>query len=452
MPAVAAQPPGAVESFTPEHAKPVQLPEWAAKALGRLSVPASTLKPVVTTLPNGLLLIVQPENISNTVSVSGHIRNKPELQVPQGQEGVNQVLEQLFAYGTTSLDRLAFQAALDEIGASESAGTDFSLSVLADRFDRGVQLLADNELHPALPEEAFRVVQQQTAATVAGQLESPGYLTQRALKKGLFPQGDPSLRQATPESVRSLTLADAKNYFQKVFRPDLTTIVVIGRTTPKEASRVIGKYFGDWRATGPKPDVLLPPVPLNQPSVFAVPDARRVQDKVVLAETLGLTRSNPDYYALQLGNHVLGGGFYATRLFRDLRETSGLVYSVSSEFEVRRTRGLYVVRYACDPSKVDAARAIVVRNLKRMKNEPVGTEDLRRAKALLLREIPLSESSVDSIARGFIERVDLGLPLDEPTRAARRYLKLDAGDVKAAFDKWIRPDDLIQVTQGPTPK
>jgi zinc protease len=289
------------------------------------------------------------------------------------------------------------------------------------------------------------------ADTVAGQLQSPGYLTQRALKKGLFPKDDPALRHATPESVKSLTLADIKAYHLKAFRPDLTTIVVIGRTTPEEALHIVTKYFGDWKATGPTPDVLLPPVPANQPSISAVPDAQRVQDKVTLAETLGLTRSNPDYYALQLGNHVLGGGFYATRLFHDLRETTGLVYTVSSSLDVQRTRGLYIVQYACDPSKVGQARAIVVRNLVRMRTEPVGEEDLRRAKALLVREIPLSESSVDSIAQKFISYIDLYLPLDEPTRAAEHYIELKAKDVQAAFEKWIRPDDLVQVTQGPAP-
>jgi zinc protease len=450
--AVAGKPPGGIESFTPEHAKATTLPDWAVTALGRLSVPKSTLAPSATSLPNGLRLIVQPTDVSPTVSVYGQIRNRPELQVPKGQEGVDQILDQLFGYGSTSLDRLAFQAALDQIGAAESAGTDFSLSVLADKFERGVELLADNELHPAMPDDAFKTIQQQTAATVAGQLQSPGFLTEQALKKGLFPQEDPTLRHATPDSVKSLTLADVNDYYRKVFRPDLTTIVVIGRISPAEASRVIGKYFGDWKATGPKPDVLLPSVPLNQPSVFAVPDARRVQDKVVLAETLELNRSNPDYYALELGNHVLGGGFYATRLFHDLRETSGLVYSVSSDFEVKRTRGLYTVQYACDPSKVAEARTVVVRNLKRMQDEAVGDEDLQRAKALLLREIPLSESSVDSIAQGFLDRVELDLPLDEPTLAAKRYLKLGADDVKAAFTKWIRPDALVQITQGPAPQ
>ena len=444
--------PGGLESFTPEHTQAVKLPEWAAEALERLSVPKSTLKPVVKKLPNGLLLIVQPENVGQAVSIYGHIRNKPEMEAPVRQEGVDQVLEQLLSYGTTTLDRLAFQAALDEIGASESPGTDFSLDVLADNFDRGVQLLADNQLNPALPEEAFKIVRGQIAATVAGQLHSPGYLTQRSLDKGLFPENDPSLRQATPETVNFLTLDDVRNYYRKVFRPDLTTIVVIGRTTPEEAYQIIYKYFGNWKAIGPKPDVLLPTVPLNEPSIFSVPDAQRIQDKVVLAENMGLIRSNPDYYALQLGNHVLGGGFYATRLFHDLRETTGLVYSVSSELDVKETRGLYAVEYACDPTNVAKARAIIVQNLKRMQDEPVGQEDLQRARALLVRKIPLSESSFDDIAHKFISWVDLDLPLDEPIIAARHYLELKAEDVQAAFRKWIRPDNLVQVTQGPAPR
>jgi zinc protease len=168
-----------------------------------------------------------------------------------------------------------------------------------------------------------------------------------------------------------------------------------------------------------------------------------------LAETLGLTRPNPDYYALELGNHVLGGAFYATRLYRDLREETGLVYYVSSSFDIGRTRGLYVVRYACDPGNVPKVRAIVERNLRDMQTQAVTPEELRQGKALLIREIPLSESSVDSIAEGLIYHSTHELPLDEPTRAAHRYLELTAEQVQAAFAKWLRPGDLVQVNQGP---
>jgi zinc protease len=440
---------GHPESFVPKETKSVKLPDWADKPLRRVSIPTSTMSPIVTTLPNGLKLIVQPESISNTVSVFGHVRNNPDLEVPKGQEGVDEVLGQLFNYGTTSLDRKAFQKALDDIGARESAGTDFSLEVLKDYLDRGVELLADNVLRLALPDQAFKTVQKQVAATVAGRLQSPGYLAKRALRAALFPKGDPILREATPATVQSLTLEDVKSYYRKVFRPDLTAIVVVGKVTPEKARAVIEKHFGSWKASGPKPETLLPPVPLNKPSATVVPNSSRIQDKVTLAQTLGLTRSNPDYYALELGNHVLGGGFYATRFYQDLREKTGLVYYVFSSFDVGRTRSFYVVNYGCDPPNVNKARDIVERNLKEMQTAPVPPEELQLAKALLLRQIPLQESSVEAIAKGLLHRATHDLPLDEPILAAHRYVKLTAEAVKAAFARWLHPGDLVEVTEGP---
>lgn len=86
-----------------------------------------------------------------------------------------------------------------------------------------------------------------------------------------------------------------------------------------------------------------------------------------------------------------------------------------------------------------------------MQTELVSSDELRQAAALLLRKIPLSESSVESIAQGLIRRTILDLPLNEPTLAAERYIKLTPQQVRSAFSKWLRPGDLVQVTQGPQP-
>jgi zinc protease len=407
---------------------------------------------VVTNLPNGLRLIIQPQSVSDTVSVYGRVRNNPKVEAAEGKEGAHEALAELFSYGTKSLDRLAFQKALDDIAATESAGANFSLSVLSDQFERGMQLLADNELAPALPEDAFKTIQPQLAAEVAGEMQSPNYLAGRALGVALFPKNDPVQRETTPATVKALSIQDVRDYYQRAFRPDLTTIVVIGKVEPEKAAAVVAKCFGDWNAVGPKPDTLFPPAPTNALSTTHVPDASRVQDKVTLAQTMAVTRTNEDYYALQLGNHVLGGAFYATRLYRDLREENGLVYFVSSQFNLGLTRGVYQVEYACDPPNVSRARAIILRDLNDMRSKTVTARELRQAQVLLLREIPLAESSVERIAQGWLSRAGLELPLDEPTRAARRYLKLNANDVRLAFAKWLRPADLIQVTQGPVPK
>ncbi len=442
---------GGKESFTPSHAEKTKLPHWAATALDHISVPKSSVKPHVSKLRNGIRLIVEPTKISDTVSVFGHIRNKPDLSTPKGQEGVDEVLDQLFPYGTHKLGRVAFHRALDGIGAFESAGTDFSLQVLNHHFDRGMQLLAANELKPRLPAHAFKVVRQQVASSVAGQIQSPSFHASQALRRGLYPAHDPSLRHATPKSVESLTLKDVRAYYHKVFRPDLTTIVVIGDITPQRAREAVEKYFGAWNAHGPKPQTELPKVPPNKPSTTAVPDSSRLQDRVLLAQTLGITRSSPAYYALKLGNRVLSGGFYASRLYSALREKTGLVYYVGSSVDAEKTRAHFAVRYGCDPGNVDKARNIVVRELQTMQKDPVSPVELHRAKAQLVRGIPLQEASESDIAQGLLYRASHGLPLDEPMIAARAYMKLSAADVQKAFAKWLRPTDFVEVTQGPAP-
>ena len=436
------------ESFGAKEDARVTLPAWAGK-VNRLSIPASSVHPEITTLSNGLKLIVQPETVSGTISVFGHIQNNSGLESSSGKEGVDLVLDEMLSCGTDSLNRVALQRALDNIGADESAGTDFSLEVLANDFDHGVALLADNELHPALHASAFKIIRRQIAESVRGEVASPAYLSQYALKSALLPKSDPDLKHATFESISSLSIGDVRHYYQRVFRPDLTTIVVIGNVTPERAQTVIEHYFGAWKAHGPKPITILPSVPANRASSTHVPNANKVQAEVTLAETVPVTRSNRDYYALNLGSYVLDGGFYASRLSRDLRENTGLVYSVSSTLEASSTRALYTISYGCDPRNVSRARAIVERDLKQMQTARIPEETLNQAKALLLQQIPLSESSVHSIAEDLISRTANELPLSEPSEAAREYLQLTPLQVQSAFTRWIRPEDLVEVTEGP---
>jgi zinc protease len=395
---------------------------------------------------------VESEDVSDTVSVYGHIRNRPETEELAGQEGVAQVLERLLPYGSEKLDRVAFQRALDAIGAHEHAGTDFSVQSLAEHFDRALELLADNELHPALPHAALEVIRTQVAQGVAARNVSPGFLTQHSLRAALFPADDPSLRMATPESVRALTDDTVRTYYQKVFRPDLASIVIVGKVSAEAAAAAVGRYFGAWSASGPAPPIELPVAPPNQAGVIAVPDASRLQDQVVLAQNLALTRADPDYYSLALGNAVLGGSFYSTRLSIDLRKNAGLVYGVESVLQAGRTRSVYLVEYASDPQNVGKAAAMVQRELTTMQETPVGADELTRVKAYLLRQMPLSEAGVAEIARGMLGRRDAGLPLDEPSNAARHYVELEPATVQAAFRKWIRPADLVRVSEGPAPQ
>jgi zinc protease len=166
--AVASKGFGGAEVTTAAPTKPVTLPDWAEVSVKSLKVPQAVTHPVDVTLSNGLRLIVQTEKLSPTVTVIGSVKHEPDLQTAPGRDGTDGVLNALFSYGTATRDRLTFQEALDAIAASETGGASFNLKVLKQDFAKGVELLADNELQPALPPDAFKVVRDQSAQLIAG--------------------------------------------------------------------------------------------------------------------------------------------------------------------------------------------------------------------------------------------------------------------------------------------
>jgi zinc protease len=439
---------GGAESFGGAPSKQVALPQWATEALASLHIPDMGTPPVVSTLPNGLQLIVQPEHVSRTVSVFGQIRQVTETEEPKGQDGIADVVSKLFNYGTDKHDRLGFQKALDDIAAQEDAGARFSLKVLTPEFEHGMALLAENELHPAFPARDFAIVRQQAAQSLAGLLQSPEYLFHRAMVKSVVPEADPQLRQATPKSVMGLTLDDVHSYYARAYRPDLTTIVVVGDVTPDQARRTVEQDFGGWAKQGATPSIDLPAIPPSKATAAHVPDSSNVQDTVALVESVPLPVTNPDRFNLMVGNTILGGGF-SSRLYQDLRVKTGYVYNVDSQLDWSRTRCDYSVSFGADPDKVVKARAAVVQDLKTLQAEPVSDAELTRAKAQMLRRLPMQRASVDAIAGLDLRLVDLGLPLDTPSVAAKHYYDATPALVQSAFKAWLRPDDLSEVVKGP---
>jgi zinc protease len=427
------------------------LPEWAQHVLDNLHVPEQTFSPADTTLANGIRLIVVPEHISHTVVVDGAIDNDPRVQVPPGKEGVDAVTDGLFAYGTTSYDRLAFARELDRIAASTSAGTDFGLDVLSSDLDRGVALLADQELHPAFRESDFAIVRDQAAGERAGEMTSPDFLAQLALDKALYPASDDTQRRATPKTIGALSLEDVKAWYASAYRPDLTTIVVIGDTTPENAKAVVEKYFGAWKAQGPKPNVNLPPVPQNVSNQTDVPATGRVQSSVRLVETLPIVRTDPAFPLLALANTVLTGGFYSSLLYHDLREVRGYVYDVQSNVAAGRTRSTFGIAYGCDPKNILPAQAQIATILAQLQSTPIEPDRLLRSKALLMGEVPIRESSYDGVTAELLHYATLGLPLDQNVVDAGAELNASSESVRGAIARYVRPDGFVRIVTGPPP-
>jgi zinc protease len=428
---------GTPESFATTPEKPVVLPAWAEQALAKLPHPTPLFKPDVFTLSNGLRLIVQPLTTGNAVSLSGSIHTVEDLQAPAGKEGVSDMLNALFDWGPRGMSRSDFETAMDSIGAEYSVGTSFSLQVLPDYFEKGVDLLARDLLDPALPEDALASQKPLAIQQAAGRLRSPVYQFRLAVQRGLVPEGDPSLRRQTPKSIASLTIDDVRAYHSSVVRPDETTIVVMGKVDPASVRSIIEKYFGDWKAQGPRPVLNYGPVPPSQAQDVLIPDEVREQDEVVLAETLPLTYEDPVHYPLAVGNMFLGGSSFASPLYRELRVKRGLVYSVGSSADFGRTRGSFSLSFGAYPEKVQEAKQIALQTVKDMADHPLSDADLHLAKAQALRQIELTNQTASDIAGHWIGYSQEGLSLDRLYVVARAYEAVTAADIQAAFAKYI---------------
>ena len=410
-------------------------PGWAQPLLKLSGVPPWPLSPTRTRLANGLTLIVQPEAISKSVFVYGSVRTNPALQEPPGKEGVASVLAAIYESGTALRDRPAFQRALDAADATISAGSDFGLQTTVDGFDRAVALLAENELHPRFDAQTFAIAR----GSSVDQLRSSSTARTTAVRLPRRSCCQPAIPTApTDRQRRARELEDVRSYYARTIRPDLTTIVVVGNVHPpaRRASRSVSRLVGDRRAA----IAHLPSIPLNEGArlKLALPFE---QDIETLEQLICSTRSDPDVPALLHGNAVLGGGTLGpqqSRLFRDLRQNAGLVYSIDSRLSLGRYRSRFAVEFACSPANEERLEALIDEQIQRMRREPVGSFELRRRRRWRAGLIRVHADRGDC-STALTPPVDTGAPTRPPARST---------GAQRAFNARIDPQLFVRPLRG----
>ncbi len=425
---------------------PLVQPGWMKAALAKPLTLSSAVDPVETTLPNGLRLLVQRVATNPTVFIDGVVRTSSTFD-PPGKEGVGQVTSALMDWGSAKYDYDAQRKIADDRAADVSFGLEFSAHGRASDFGTLLDVLADDVRRPALPADHFDLVRTQLAGFANRRAMQAGYEAQRLFNAALYPAGDPALRVPTDRTIGNVTLDDVKAYHAQFVRPDLTTLVVVGDVDPQAVVAEVQREFGDWSASGAKPDPHLPAIPLPSPQTRVVTTA--AQDVTVELGAPALPRSSPDFDALTLANTIYGGGSLESRLFREVREQRGLVYGASSSIEANRDRGTFTVSFSAIPSKIDAAETLVKAELRRMQSDPVTSDELARAKTRVVATQLIAEQATSAIA-GDLLRIGLDdLPTSYYATLASRYAAIGAADVQHAAQTYFHPDNLVEVRIGP---
>jgi zinc protease len=428
----------------------VALVLWSSAGVVLAASPARVLG-VRQQLPNDLVWLFSPQSELPLVTLQLLIK-AGSLVDPRGKDGLANLTASLLLSGTKSRSATQIARELDFMGAKLSAegGEDFallSLTVLKKDLGRALELFKDVLQNPAFaPAEIKRKVSQIRAALESEQ-DEPMVVAARTFARklyGSFPYGHPV--RGTPEGLSAITRQDLSEFHRRYYRPNNAVLAVVGDLTQEEARQWVTKIFGPW-AAAPIPSPKLPSIPpLDQRQVVVL--NKDISQANIILGNLGITRSNPDFYAFQMMNYILGGGGFASRLLDDIRVNRGLAYSVSSSFSPGLEPGPFIVSLETKNASAGEAINQVVEQIRLIMSKPVTEQELNNAKSYLIGSFPRKMDSMSKRA-GLLGYVEVyGLGLDYPWRYPELIQHLTPADIQKVAEKYLRPENYLLVVVG----
>jgi zinc protease len=402
-------------------------------------------------LPNGLVWLFSDQRSLPLVSIKLLIKGGV-LADPPGKVGLDNLTAMLLTQGTKKRSATQIAQEVDFLGArlSASGNEDYAavgLTVLKKNLEPALELLKDVLFNPAFsPEEVKRKVSQLQASFKADE-DEPGVVASRAFRQRLFgknPYAHPP--KGTPEGLAAIDSKDLVAFHDKYYRPNNAILTVVGDLSAGEAQDLVTRVFGDWKAK-PLPDLKVPPPPDLQSAEKIVIDKTITQANIIWGH-LGVARRNPDFYALQVLNYILGGGGFSSRLLDNIRENRGLAYSVSSGFEAGLEPGAFAIDLETKNASAGEAVGQVISEVERIRTQPVGAAELEDAKSYLIGSFP---AKMDSVAKraSLLAYLELyGLGLDYPWRYPSLIKNLTPADLQKAAEKYLHPKRYLLVVVG----
>lgn len=345
------------------------------------AAPVISLKdPVIYNLPNGITVLVVENHKLPKVRATLNI---DWALVKEGKKaGVMDLMGQMLGEGTTSMPKDKFDESVDFIGANvnlNSAGG--TASALTRYFEKAFMLMADAIKNPSFPEESFKKLQSQTITGLKTNEKSTSAIANRVGNALSYGKQTAQGEFTTEETVKGITLNDVKDAYKNYITPSRSYLTFVGDITPAAAKILVEKAFGKWTGKKLSLPVIADVQNPDKTEIDFVDMPVAVQGEIRVGNLINNPMNSPDYHALLLANHILGGGA-ESKLFMNLREKHGFTYGSYSNVGSGRFQSLFNTSAAVRTDKVDSAVAEMVSEIINMRDGKITDEELNTAKAV----------------------------------------------------------------------
>ncbi|MFZ3340037.1 MAG: pitrilysin family protein [Terriglobales bacterium] len=417
-----------------EHALPKELPPYGPVK------PFSAPSVKTIQLDNGLTVWMVSRGSFPKVAVVLAVRGGLAAD-PQNRPGLAEVLANALSQGTKT--RSARQIA-EEL---QAAGGDLdvratqdsiivSTSVLADKFDQALPILADVAANASFPDAEVAIAKRNVADSLRQREADPSFLAGHALAKVMFGDHPYSVVAPTQSAIDQTTPAELRQEFARRFRPEQAFLVVVGPFEGTDAESALRKAFASWKPAQtagvqptPKPEMKFPR------AIFLVPRPGSVQTTLRLAYP-GPLRQEPDYEAAQVANAVYGGMF-GSRLTLNIREDKGYTYSPFATLRTYREAGFLFTQADVRNAVTGASLNEIDYELNRMATVPPTEPELAQARRYLVGLQAINLQSGGGLARDLSNLWIDGLPPEEIARHSEKLEKATEAEVSAAAKKYF---------------
>jgi len=409
-------------------------------------------KPKRFKLKNGLEVLLVEFHDLPLVDFNLMIKNGGAANPPD-RAGLADLTAHMLDEGTKTRSALAIADQIAALGATLSSGSTWdssnvSLSTLSKNMDAALTVFADVVVNPGFEPKEFERVRDNLLTAITRRKDSPPTVAGLALSRLLYGQKHPYgwPMAGVEASIKKLTPADLRGFYDKYYRPNNAALLVAGDTTEKQLRSKLETAFGKWRSKGgAAPKLPAPEGASAATRIFLIDKADAPQSSIRVG-LIGIDRKSPDYFPVTVMNLILGGGFY--RLDLNLREGKGWTYGARSTVDSRRAPGpISAGGEFVAPHTADSV-AEILKELASMRDADVTDVELTRAKDQIVKSYPARFATRANVAAQLAELAVFGLPESYLADYTRKITAVTKDDVRRVARKYLDPSHLTIVVVG----